>query len=192
MTAGVESGGYAPVFDYCASVSPNLRCVSTIVRRRPDSVSGNVHRKRRSIARRAVHHCAPLPVWRSGFPGSWHGRRSWGPEQRNRKFDSAASQEPGQGRSSSAEQVRCGAVTSMQVGGDAITITITRFGTDRRGLLARVISGHLGHRPDIPRLRPDQTCLCRLFQRMRDPADDTARREDSRECIAWNQQRFQQ
>jgi hypothetical protein len=88
--------------------------------------------------------------------------------------------------------VRCGAVTSMQVGGDAITITITRFRTDRRGLLARVISGHLGHRPDIPRLRPDQTCLCRLFQRMRDPADDTARREDSRECIAWNQQRFQQ
>jgi hypothetical protein len=47
---------------YCASVSPNLRCVSTIVRRMPASISANVRRKWHSIARRAVHHCAPLRV----------------------------------------------------------------------------------------------------------------------------------
>jgi hypothetical protein len=55
----VESGRRALAVIYCASVSPDLRCVSMIVRRRPGSVSADVRRKRRSIARRAVHHCAP-------------------------------------------------------------------------------------------------------------------------------------
>ena len=41
-----------------------MRCVSTIVRRTPASVSDNLRRKRPSIARRAVHHCAPLHLWR--------------------------------------------------------------------------------------------------------------------------------
>jgi hypothetical protein len=58
----VESGGRASLTIYCASVSPNVRCVSTIVRRSPASVSANVRRKPRSIARRAVHHCAPLHI----------------------------------------------------------------------------------------------------------------------------------
>ncbi|MBS0641258.1 MAG: plasmid pRiA4b ORF-3 family protein, partial [Proteobacteria bacterium] len=42
------------------SVSPNVRCVSAIVRRRLGSVSDNVRRKRASIARRAIYYCAPL------------------------------------------------------------------------------------------------------------------------------------
>jgi hypothetical protein len=43
---------------YCASVSPSVRCVSTIMRRTPASVSDNVRRKRPSIARPAVHRSA--------------------------------------------------------------------------------------------------------------------------------------
>ena len=58
----VESGDRAPQATYCASVSQNVRCVSTIVRLEPASVSDNVRRKRRSIARRAVHYCAPLQL----------------------------------------------------------------------------------------------------------------------------------
>jgi hypothetical protein len=59
---GVESGGRAPQANYCASVSPSLRPVSAIVRRRPASVSDNVRQKPAFIARRAVHHCAPLQI----------------------------------------------------------------------------------------------------------------------------------
>jgi hypothetical protein len=64
MNAGkcAENGGRAPASVYCASVSPNLRCVSAIVRQTAASVSGNVRRKRPSIARLAVHHCAPLHI----------------------------------------------------------------------------------------------------------------------------------
>ena len=50
----------APPVIHCGSVSPIVGCVSAIVRRMPVSVSGNVPRKRRSIARRTVHHSAPL------------------------------------------------------------------------------------------------------------------------------------
>jgi hypothetical protein len=50
---------------YCASVSPNLRCVSANVRRTPASVSANVRRKWPSIARRTVYYCAPLQLCRS-------------------------------------------------------------------------------------------------------------------------------
>jgi hypothetical protein len=53
---------HAPATVYCASVSPNVRCVSTIVRRELASVSDNLRRKPAFIARRAVHHCAPLQV----------------------------------------------------------------------------------------------------------------------------------
>jgi hypothetical protein len=55
-----DLGRRAPRVIYCASVSPNLRCVSTIVRPTPTCVSDNVRRKWPSIARRAVHYCAPL------------------------------------------------------------------------------------------------------------------------------------
>jgi hypothetical protein len=58
----VENGGRASQAIYCASVSPSVRCVSPIVRLKPSSVSDNVRRKRRSIARRAIHHCAPLQL----------------------------------------------------------------------------------------------------------------------------------
>jgi hypothetical protein len=58
----VESGGRASQAIYCASVSPSVRCVATIVRRTPTSVSDNVRRKWPSIARRTVHHCARLHV----------------------------------------------------------------------------------------------------------------------------------
>jgi hypothetical protein len=58
---------HAPAIAYCASVSPNLRCVSANVRQTAASVSGNVRRKQCSIARRAVHHCAPLHI-ESGQP----------------------------------------------------------------------------------------------------------------------------
>ncbi len=44
------------------SVSPSLRSVSNSVRRTHPSVSANLRRKRPSIARRAVHHCAPLHI----------------------------------------------------------------------------------------------------------------------------------
>jgi hypothetical protein len=44
----------------CASVSPSMRCVSAIVRHRPDSVSSNVRLKAAFITRRAGHHCEPL------------------------------------------------------------------------------------------------------------------------------------
>jgi hypothetical protein len=50
---------HAPTIVYCASVSPKVRSVSTIVRRMPTSVSNNVRRNRPSIAHRTVHHCAP-------------------------------------------------------------------------------------------------------------------------------------
>jgi hypothetical protein len=53
---------HAPMTVYCASVSSSVRCVSTSVRRTPASVSDNVRRERPSIARRAVHHCAPLQL----------------------------------------------------------------------------------------------------------------------------------
>jgi len=51
-----------PPFIDCASVSPSVRCVSPIVRRTRLSVSRNLRRKRRSIARRTVYHCAPLHI----------------------------------------------------------------------------------------------------------------------------------
>jgi hypothetical protein len=57
-----ESGHRAPAVVYCASVSPNLRCVSANVRQTAASVSDNVRRKWPSIARRAIHYCAPLHV----------------------------------------------------------------------------------------------------------------------------------
>lgn len=47
------------------NVSPNLRCVSANVRHTPVSVSANVRRKWPSIARRAVHYCAPLQISRT-------------------------------------------------------------------------------------------------------------------------------
>jgi hypothetical protein len=64
----VEIGGHAPAIVYCASVSPNLRCVSANVRRMPGSVSDNVRRKPAFIVRRAVHHCAPLQICRLVLP----------------------------------------------------------------------------------------------------------------------------
>jgi hypothetical protein len=64
---GVESGGRAPVAIYCASVSPNLRCVSANVRHRLRSVSDNVRRKRPSIARLPHFDCASLHLARSEF-----------------------------------------------------------------------------------------------------------------------------
>ena len=63
---------------YCASVSPGVRCVSTIVRRTPASVSDNVRRKWPSIARRAVHYCAPLHL-----SGRWQLQR-WDGKIRDR------------------------------------------------------------------------------------------------------------
>jgi hypothetical protein len=62
----VETRSRAPKGTYWASVSPSVRSVSAIVRRTPVSVSANVRRKRRSIARLAVRHCAPLHIeaWR--------------------------------------------------------------------------------------------------------------------------------
>ena len=61
-TAGFrrDLGRRAPPVGYCASVSPNLRCVSANVRQTAASVSDNVRRKWPSIARRTVHYCAPL------------------------------------------------------------------------------------------------------------------------------------
>jgi hypothetical protein len=59
---GVESSGRASQAIYCASVSPTVRCVSTIVRRTAPSVSANVRRKWPSIARRDVYYCTPLHV----------------------------------------------------------------------------------------------------------------------------------
>jgi hypothetical protein len=56
----VESGCRAPFVIYCASVSPSVRRVSSNVRLVLASVSRNVRRKLAFIARRAVHHCAPL------------------------------------------------------------------------------------------------------------------------------------
>jgi hypothetical protein len=55
-----QAAAGAPAVVYCASVSPNVRCVSAIVRRTPVSVSDNVRRKPAFIARQAAHHCAPL------------------------------------------------------------------------------------------------------------------------------------
>jgi len=52
----------APAAIYCASVSPSVRCVSTILRRTPASLPQKVRWKQRSVARRGVHHCAPLQV----------------------------------------------------------------------------------------------------------------------------------
>jgi len=37
-------------------------CVSAIVRPNAAAVSANMRRKRRPIARRGVHHCAPLQL----------------------------------------------------------------------------------------------------------------------------------
>jgi len=56
----------------CASVSPSVRCVPPVVRRRPASVSDNVRWKWRSIARRAVHHCALLHL--EGGEGLYQAR----------------------------------------------------------------------------------------------------------------------
>jgi hypothetical protein len=67
-----DLGRRAPRVIYCASVSPNVRCVSTIVRPTPASVSDNLRRKRCSIARRAVHHCAPLQLKQNSGAGSSH------------------------------------------------------------------------------------------------------------------------
>jgi hypothetical protein len=69
----------APAIVYCASVSPNLRCVSAIVRQTAASVSANVRRKWPSIARRAVHYCASLhlsPFARRKAPEGRSPRRS--------------------------------------------------------------------------------------------------------------------
>jgi hypothetical protein len=55
-----EYGGRASQAIYCASVSPSVRYVSSNVRLTLASVSRNVRRKWPSIARRAVHDCAPL------------------------------------------------------------------------------------------------------------------------------------
>jgi hypothetical protein len=77
-----DLGRRAPRVIYCASVSPNLRCVSTIVRPTPTSVSDNVRRKRPSIARLAVYHCASLHVvtGRSRFEsGKSHVRLAFAP-----------------------------------------------------------------------------------------------------------------
>lgn len=52
----------APAIAYCASVSPNLRCVSSIVRQTAASVSDNVRRKWPSIAHRTVRYCASLHI----------------------------------------------------------------------------------------------------------------------------------
>jgi hypothetical protein len=56
-----------------ASVSTTVRSVSNNVRRTPSPVSANVRRKVPFIARRAVHHCAPLHL---GRPATGNGRRS--------------------------------------------------------------------------------------------------------------------
>jgi hypothetical protein len=53
----------APTIVYCASVSPNVRCVSANVRRTAASVSNNLRRKRPSIARLPHFDCAPLHLW---------------------------------------------------------------------------------------------------------------------------------
>jgi hypothetical protein len=45
-----------------ASVSPIVRSVSNSVRRDHPTVSANLHRKPPLIARRTVHHCAPLQL----------------------------------------------------------------------------------------------------------------------------------
>jgi len=45
-----------------ASVSPSVRSVSNSVRQTTPPVSTNVRRKSPLIARRAVHHCAPLQL----------------------------------------------------------------------------------------------------------------------------------
>jgi hypothetical protein len=55
-----------------ASVSPSLRSVSNSVRQTHPSVSANLPRKRPSIARRAVHHCAPLHIGAQSLPPNPH------------------------------------------------------------------------------------------------------------------------
>jgi hypothetical protein len=72
----VGYGGRAPAAIYCASVSPSVRCVSRKVRRTPASVSDNVRRKGPVIARRAVHHCAPLQLKPDDrpLPKRWPGK----------------------------------------------------------------------------------------------------------------------
>ena len=67
----VESGGRASQTIYCASVSPIVGSVSATARRKPVSVSDNVRWKPTFIARRAVHHCAPLhlPADETGCQG---------------------------------------------------------------------------------------------------------------------------
>jgi hypothetical protein len=67
LSIGVESGGRASQAIYCASVSPSVRYVSSNVRLTLASVSRNVRRKWAFIARRAVHHCAPLQLWAAGL-----------------------------------------------------------------------------------------------------------------------------
>jgi hypothetical protein len=57
-----DLGRRAPRVIYCASVSPNVRCVSANVRLTLASVSHNVRRKRPSIARLPHFDCAPLQV----------------------------------------------------------------------------------------------------------------------------------
>jgi hypothetical protein len=63
-----DHGRRAPRVIYCASVSLNLRCVSTIVRPTPTCVS--------YIARRAVHYCAPLHLSAPHAEGRVTARRS--------------------------------------------------------------------------------------------------------------------
>ena len=53
-----------------ASVSPIVRPVSNSVRRNHPTVSANLRRKTPLIARRAVHHCAPLHIGRRSTAGS--------------------------------------------------------------------------------------------------------------------------
>jgi hypothetical protein len=56
----VESSSRAPAIVYCASVSPNVRCVSANVRQTAASVSDNLRWNWHSIAHRTVHYCASL------------------------------------------------------------------------------------------------------------------------------------
>jgi hypothetical protein len=49
-----------------ASVSPIVRSFSKSVRQTPSPVSANVRQKVPLIARRAIHHCAPLQLWKTG------------------------------------------------------------------------------------------------------------------------------
>jgi hypothetical protein len=75
-------GRRAPVFVYCASISPSVRCVSAIVRPTAASVSNNLRRKP-ALYCASLHLwgsspiCAHVPVWDSdeAFPLITDGKR---------------------------------------------------------------------------------------------------------------------